>query len=56
MNNVSYRVRTCLHEGGGPHVDEVACGGLPNLTCKRDKIKTRDYTGYLTYLGSPTSM
>ena len=35
----------CLHEGGGPQVGEVTCGGLPHLTCKRDHIKMRDYMG-----------
>ena len=35
--------RACLHEGGGPQVGEVTCGGLPHLTCKRDHIKTRHY-------------
>ena len=34
----------CLHEGGGPKVGEVTCGGLPHLTCKRDHIKMRDCT------------
>ena len=38
-----YRLRACLHEGGGPQVGEVTCGGLPHLTCKRDHIKMRDY-------------
>ena len=33
----------CLHEGGGPQVGEVTCGGLPHLSCKRDHIKMRDY-------------
>ena len=33
----------CLHQGGGPHVGEVTCGGLPHLTCKLDHIKMRDY-------------
>ena len=37
------RLRACLHEGGGPQVGEVTCGGLPHLTCKRDQIKMRDY-------------
>ena len=32
-----------LHEGGGPQLGEVTCGGLPHLTCKRDHIKMRDY-------------
>ena len=35
-------LRAYLHEGGGPQVGEVTCGGLPHLTCKRDHIKTRD--------------
>ena len=37
------QVTACLHEGGGPQVGEVTCGGLPHLTCKRDQIKMRDY-------------
>ena len=36
-------VRACLHEGGGPQVGEVTCGGLPHLSCKRDHIKMRDF-------------
>ena len=36
-------VRACLHEGGGPQEGEVTCGGLPDLSCKRDHIKMRDY-------------
>ena len=39
----SARLRARLHEGGGPQVGEVTCGGLPHLTCKRDHIKMRDY-------------
>ena len=35
--------RACLHEGGGPQVGEVTCGGLPHLSRKRDHIKMRDY-------------
>ena len=35
--------RACLHEGGGLQVCEVTCGKLPHLTCKRDRIKMRDY-------------
>ena len=56
----------CLHGCGGPQINEVTCGGSPHLSCKRDQIKMRDYmagqagyptqAGYLTYLGSPTSM
>ena len=40
------RLVTCkgvFHEGRGPQVGEVTCGGLPHLTCKRDHIKMRDY-------------
>ena len=33
----------CLHEGGGPQISEVTCGGLPDLTCKRGHIKMRDH-------------
>ena len=36
-------LRACLYQGGGPQVGEVTCGGLPQLTCKRDHIKMRDY-------------
>ena len=36
-------LRACLHEGGGPQIGEVTCGGSPNLSCKRDQIKMRDY-------------
>ena len=35
--------RACLHGGGGPQIGEVACGGSPHLSCKRDQIKMRDY-------------
>ena len=38
-----HRLRACLHEGGGPQVGEVTCGGLHHLTCKRDHIKMKDY-------------
>ena len=38
------QLRVCLHEGGGPKVGEVTCGGLPHLTCKRDHVKMRDCT------------
>ena len=46
------RLRACLQEGGVLQigevtslggVGEVTCGGLPQLTCKRDHIKMRDY-------------
>ena len=36
-------LRACLHGGGGPQVGEVKYGGSPNLSCKRDQIKMRDY-------------
>ena len=39
---VNLSLRACLHEGGGPQVGEVTCGGLPHRTCKRDHIKMRD--------------
>ena len=39
---VFFPLRACLHEGGGPQVGELTCGGLPHLTCKRDHIKIRD--------------
>ena len=37
-------LRACLHEGGGPQVGEVTCGGLPHLTCKRDHCMDRRVT------------
>ena len=39
----SLTFRACLHEGGGPQVGVVTCGGLSHGTCKRDPIKMRDY-------------
>ena len=36
-------LRACLREGGGSQVGEITYGGSPNLTCKRDHIKMRDY-------------
>ena len=42
MDTCGQALRACLHEGGGPQVGEVTCGGLPHLTCKRDQIKLRD--------------
>ena len=30
-------------EVGDGQVGEVTCGGSPNLSCKRDQIKMRDY-------------
>ena len=35
--------RACLHGGRGPEIGEVTCRGSPHLSCKRDKIKMRDY-------------
>ena len=35
--------RVCLHGGAGPQIGEVTRGGLPHLSCKRDKINMRDY-------------
>ena len=35
--------RACLHGGGAPQVGEVKYGGSPHLSCKRDRIKMRDY-------------
>ena len=43
VNSQTFHFRACLHEGGGPQVGVVTCGGLPHLTCKRDPIKIRDY-------------
>ena len=42
--NASIRyLGSVLHEGGGPQIGEVTCGGSPHLSCKRDQIKMRDY-------------
>ena len=35
--------RACVHGGGGPQIGEVTCLGSPHLSCKRDRIKMRDY-------------
>ena len=35
--------RACLHEGGGPQIGEVTCGGSPHLSCKRNQIKMRNF-------------
>ena len=43
FQQIEIKFRTCLHEGGGPQVREVTCGGLPQLTFKHDQIKMRDY-------------
>ena len=34
----------------GPQIGEVACGGSFHLSCNRDKIKLKDYTGGLPNL------
>ena len=36
-------LRACLHGVGGPQIGEVTCGGLPQLSCRRDQIKMTDY-------------
>ena len=60
-----YCLRACLHGGGGLQIGEVTCGGSPHLSYKREQSKMRDLygqarcptkAGYLTYLGSPSSM
>ena len=38
----SLALRARLNGGG---VGEVTRGGLPHLSCKRDRIKMRDYMG-----------
>ena len=48
----SVSFRACLHGGGGPLVGEVTCGWSPHLSCKRDKIKMRDYKD--KWVTSPT--
>ena len=42
-NYLNFKLRACLHGGGGPQLGEVTCGGSPHLSCKRDQIKMRDY-------------
>ena len=37
------KLRACLHGGGGPQIGEVTSDWSPQLSCKRDQIKTRDY-------------
>ena len=37
------RFKACLHGGGGPQIGVVTCGGSPHLSCKRNKIKMRDF-------------
>ena len=38
-----FKLRACLHGGGGPQAGEVKCGVSPDLSCKRDQNKMRDY-------------
>ena len=59
-------LRASLHGGGGPQIGEVTCTwpGHPTYHVYVIKLKMRLYgqvgyptkAGYLTYLGSPTSM
>ena len=51
-NQLSVSFRASVHGGGGPQVGEVTCGGSPHLSCKRDKIKMRDYID--RWVTSPT--
>ena len=37
------RLRACLYASGGPQMGELTCSRLPQLSCKRDQIKMRDY-------------
>ena len=41
--SICFTIKACLHGGGGPQIGEVICGWSPHLSCKRDKIKMRDY-------------
>ena len=43
LRHLPLHVRACLHEGGGPQIGAVTCGGSPHVSCKRDQIKMRDY-------------
>ena len=36
-------LRACLHGGGGSQIGDVTCVWSPHISCKRDKIKMRDY-------------
>ena len=36
-------IKACLHGGGGPQIGDITCGGSSHLSCKRDRIKMRDY-------------
>ena len=42
---LQHPLRACFNGRGGPQVVEATCGGSPNLSCKRDQIKMRDYMG-----------
>ena len=43
ISTAGWKLRACLHRGGGPQIGEVTCGGSPHLSCKLDQIKMRDY-------------
>ena len=43
QNSRLLSLRACLHGGGGPQIGDVTCIGSLHLSCKRDKIKMRDY-------------
>ena len=43
LNYIQSLLGPVLHGGGGSQVGEVTCAGSPHLSCKRDKIKMRDY-------------
>ena len=36
-------IRACFCGSGGPQIGEVTCGWSPNVSCKHDQIKMRDY-------------
>ena len=37
ISTAGWKLRACLHGGGGPHLGEVTCGGSPHLSCKRNQ-------------------
>ena len=43
IKHLFWEFRACLHEGGGPRIGEVTCGGSPHLSCKCHQLKMRDY-------------
>ena len=38
-------LKACLHRGWGPQIGEAPCRGSPHLSCKRDQMKMKDYSG-----------